>query len=386
METGDGGRQGPIEKEGRPEKRIESMSRGGRIGGPGGARGGIARGAPSPSAEARTAGRATLATDAEVDMQRAIVASVCVRAFTRLAAVPKIRRRRHVDARPRVRFFLGVDPEVFVTISRVHLGSLPVKGVWEAVTNRISIVPSPSPAPLERRNEPPPKAIARVGSQRGRRAHSATDDGGVITMSKREKQLRARCASRSWTPCDGPSARAVVRGGSRDDDGGTAIRSARRATAHKARRMLCDFIPARARRADARRRGWLALGLDLMPRTTGTSRLPASALDASQLPRQVPLGRKTAADYARGSAPRRARRRGSTARDHSEEEDTDDDDDVDPDAAEGETATQRSKRKKKELDGASSSRGGAPATRSSRRLTYEEGGHERRPTLSKAER
>ena len=38
-----------------------------------------------------------MATDAEVDMQRAIVASVCVRAFTRLAAVPKIRRRRHVD-------------------------------------------------------------------------------------------------------------------------------------------------------------------------------------------------------------------------------------------------------------------------------------------------
>ena len=40
-----------------------------------------------------------MATDAEVDMQRAIVASVCVRAFTRLAAVPKIRRRRHVDVR-----------------------------------------------------------------------------------------------------------------------------------------------------------------------------------------------------------------------------------------------------------------------------------------------
>ena len=89
-----------------------------------------------------------MATDAEVDMQRAIVASVCVRAFTRLAAVPKIRRRRHVDARPRVCFFLGVDPEVFVTISRVHLGSLPVKDVWEAVTNRISIVPSPS-APID---------------------------------------------------------------------------------------------------------------------------------------------------------------------------------------------------------------------------------------------
>ena len=45
-----------------------------------------------------------MATDAEVDMQRAIVASVCVRAFTRLAAVPKIRRRRHVDVR------LGVNP------------------------------------------------------------------------------------------------------------------------------------------------------------------------------------------------------------------------------------------------------------------------------------
>ena len=72
-----------------------------------------------------------MATDAEVDMQRAIVASVCVRAFTRSAAVPKI-RRRHVDVR------LGVDPEVFVTISRVHLGLFTVEDVWETVTNRIS--------------------------------------------------------------------------------------------------------------------------------------------------------------------------------------------------------------------------------------------------------
>jgi len=93
-----------------------------------------------------------LATDAEVDMQRAIVASVCVRAFTRLAAVPKIRRRRHVDVR------LGVNPEVFVTISRVHLGLFAVKDIWETVTNRISHRPIAVAADRpEVKKKPPPK-------------------------------------------------------------------------------------------------------------------------------------------------------------------------------------------------------------------------------------
>jgi len=294
-----------------------------------------------------------LATDAEVDMQRAIVASVCVRAFTRLAAVPKIRRRRHVDARPRVCFFLGVDPEVFVTISRVHLGSLPVKGVWEAVTNRISIVPSPSAAMTSGEKETAAKSdCKRVGSQRTSQSRSLGDrrDGGVITMSKREKYFEAlrkqKLDTVRWSIGAGGQSP-----GLRDDDGYTAIMICAQGNLHKALRMLCDFV-RRAREkelmdlTDGDGEGRTAL---MMAAHNGHVEACQELLDAGCNYRAKCRKGKTAADYARGNGHDELAARIDRGGE-SEEEDTDDDDDVDPDAPEGETATQRSKRKKKELE------------------------------------